>query len=108
MAHEEFPARFDELGRLIDEAIQLVSSGHGALSEAAAASVRITLAKVEAGTPGGAPLHAQLDTVRKWVDLLEHPDQHERFGGTAHVRAYALTQLGQAGGALDDYRREMT
>jgi hypothetical protein len=69
------------------------------------AEVRATLDRVEAATPGGAPLHAQLDTVRKWLAALDHPADHERFGGTAHLRAHVATQLRLAVGALEDYRR---
>lgn len=69
------------------------------------AEVRATLDRVEAATPGGAPLHAQLDTVRKWLGALDRPADHERFGGTAHLRAHVSTQLRLAVGALEDYRR---
>lgn len=69
------------------------------------AEVRATLDRVEAATPGGAPLHAQLDTVRKWLGALDQPAEHERFGGTAHVRAHVATQLRLALGALEDYQR---
>jgi hypothetical protein len=65
------------------------------------------LARVEAATPGGAPLHTQLDNVRKWLRALERPADHEQFGGTAHLRSHVLTQLRLALGALDDYEREM-
>jgi hypothetical protein len=70
--------------------------------------IRSVLDRVEAATPGGAPLHAQLDTVRKWLGALERPEDHDRFGGAAHLRGYLLTQLRLAGGALEDYLREMT
>jgi len=70
--------------------------------------VRSVLDRVEAATPAGAPLHAQLDNVRKWLGALERPEDHDRFGGTAHLRGYLLTQLRLAGGALEDYLREMT
>jgi len=72
-----------------------------------AADVRTILAHVESSTPGGAPLHAQLDNVRKWLDALERPEDHERFGGAKHLREYVLTQLRLALGALEDYRRAM-
>ena len=72
-----------------------------------AARIRATLSRVESGTPGGAPLHAQLDNVRKWLDALDSPADHERFGGIAHLRGYVLTQLRLAAGALEDYQREM-
>ena len=60
---------------------------------------------VESATPGGAPLHTQLDTVRKWLGALDRPADHEHFGGTAHIRAHVATQLRLAIGALEDYRR---
>ena len=69
--------------------------------------VRSVLDRVEAATPAGAPLHAQLDNVRKWLAALERPEDHDRFGGTAHLRGYLLTQFRLARGALDDYLREM-
>ena len=78
------------------------------LNPAHAAEIRSTLSRVEAATPGGAPLHAQLDNVRKWLAVLERPEDHDRFGGAAHLRGYLLTQLRLAGGALEDYLREMT
>lgn len=65
------------------------------------------LARVEAATPGGAPLHAQLDNVRKWLRALAQPADHERFGGAAHLRRHVVTQLRLALGALEDYEREM-
>jgi hypothetical protein len=69
------------------------------------AEVRATLDRVEAATPGGAPLHAQLDTVRKWLGALDQPAEHDRFGGTAHLRTHVATQLRLAIGALEDYQR---
>jgi hypothetical protein len=69
------------------------------------AEFRATLDRVEAATPGGAPLHAQLDAVRKWLAALDHPADQERFGGTAHLRAHVATQLRLAAAALEDYRR---
>lgn len=72
------------------------------------APIRAILARVEAGTPGGAPLHAQLDNVRKWLDAIDRPAEHERFGGAAHLRDYVATQLRLALGALEDYRQSMS
>ena len=69
--------------------------------------VRSVLDRVEAATPAGAPLHAQLDNVRKWLGVLELPDDHDRFGGTAHLRGHLQAQLRLAGNALEDYLREM-
>lgn len=71
------------------------------------AEIRSTLARVEAATPGGAPLHAQLDNVRKWLDALDRPADYARFGGAAHLRGYVLTQVRLAQGALEDYGRAM-
>ena len=72
----------------------------------AAAQLRATLARVEVATPGGAPLHSQLDNVRKWLDALERPEDHDRFGGANHLREYVLTQVRIAMGALGDYERQ--
>jgi hypothetical protein len=71
-------------------------------------AIRSILATVERRTPGGAPLHAQLDNVRKWLDLLAQPAEQDRFGGAAHLRTYVLTQLRLASGALEDYLRQTT
>lgn len=70
--------------------------------------IRRVLATVEQRTPGGAPLHAQLDNVRKWLDALSRPEDHDRFGGAEHLRDYVITQLRLTLGALEDYEREMT
>ena len=70
--------------------------------------IRSVLDRVEAATPGGAPLHAQLDTVRRWLGALEEPADHERFGGVAHLRQHVLMQVRLARGALEDYQRERT
>jgi hypothetical protein len=72
-----------------------------------AGHVRSLLAQVEDATPGGAPLHSQLDNVRKWLDALDRPDDYARFGGANHIRDYVLTQIRLARGALEDYHREM-
>jgi hypothetical protein len=69
--------------------------------------IRDLLARIEHATPGGAPLHAQLDTTRKWLAVLQHPAAHDRFGGSAHVRDYVVTQLRLTRGAVEDYAREM-
>ena len=71
------------------------------------ADIRSVLTRIESATPGGAPLHAQLDNVRKWLDAFERPADHERFGGAGHLRDYVLTQLRLALAALEDYHREM-
>ena len=92
------------LADLLDE---LRRSEQALVTHAADAGPRIRAAldKVESATPGGAPLHAQLDTVRKWLAALDRPEDHERFGGVAHLHGYVLTQLRLAIGALEDYYR---
>jgi hypothetical protein len=85
---------------------RMLAAGPNDFDAERAAEIRATLARVEAATPGGAPLHAQLDNVRKWLGVLERPDDHDRFGGTDHLRGHLLTQLRLAGGALEDYLRE--
>ena len=72
-----------------------------------AGTIRDLLARIEQATPGGAPLHAQLDATRKWLAVLERPADHDRFGGLAHIRDYVVTQLRLTRGAVDDYAREM-
>jgi hypothetical protein len=70
--------------------------------------IRSVLDRVEAATPGAAPLHAQLDTVRRWLPALEEPAEHERFGGVGHLRQHVLLQVRLARGALEDYQRGTT
>jgi hypothetical protein len=65
------------------------------------------LARIEQATPGGPPLHAQLDATRKWLAVLGRPADHARFGGTVHIRDYLVTQLRLTRGAVEDYFREM-
>jgi hypothetical protein len=69
--------------------------------------IRASLDRIERATPAGAGLHAQLDTVRKWLDVLGRPSEHHRFGGEAHIRDHVRTQLRLVRGALEDYRRTM-
>lgn len=57
-----------------------------------AAEVRATLDRIEAATPGEAPLHAHLDAVRKWLGALDRPDDHDRFGGAQHLHAHVAAQ----------------
>jgi len=61
------------------------------------------LRAVERATPGGAPLHAQLDTVRKWVAVLVQPGDHGRFGGGGRVRDHVAMQFRLARAAANDY-----
>ena len=98
--------RRDDLLDLLRDAERALPSEPNA-GTSRTAEVRATLDRVEAATPGGAPLHSQLDAVRKWLRVLEEPEQHGRFGGTAHLRQHVLTQLRLAAGALADYRRAM-
>ena len=97
----------DQLLELLRSAERTLAGEPNDLSAAEIAQIRSSLDRIEASTPGGAPLHGQLDNVRKWLDALEQPADHERFGGVAHLRAYVLTQLRLALGALEDYDREM-
>jgi hypothetical protein len=69
------------------------------------AYIRSALDQVEASTPGGVPLHTQLDTVRKWLTTFERPGDHERFGGIDHLRQHVLLQVRLAERALEDYQR---
>ena len=71
-------------------------------------AIRSALDRVEAATPAGVPLHAQLDAVRRWLRALDEPADHQRFGGVDHLRQHVLLQVRLAQGALEDYEREMT
>jgi hypothetical protein len=71
----------------------------------AAQRLRTVVAEVEASTPGGAPLHAQLDHVRRWLDALERPTDHARFGGAARLQEHLALQIRLATAALEDYIR---
>jgi hypothetical protein len=102
------PTQTADAVQLIRAAERGLLEGPNELNPEQAAEIRSTLARVEAATPRGPALHAQLDNVRKWLAVLERPEDHDRFGGTAHLRGYLLTQLRLAGGALEDYLREMT
>jgi hypothetical protein len=94
----------DALTRALELAEEVVA-GPGDLGAAEVEEIRSVLEGIGSATPLGAPLHAQLDNVRRWVDALERPADHERFGGIEHLRAYVVTQLRLARGALADYRR---
>jgi hypothetical protein len=91
---------------LLDSAERVVTSAADGVDSRAALEVARLLADVERETPGGAPLHSQLDTVRKWVDALARPEDHARFGGSAHVRDHVVGQFQRAHAAADDYFRE--
>ena len=93
----------EDLSELLRTAQRQLSREPNAMAFATA-EVRAILDRVEAATPGGAPLHAQLDTVRKWLGAFDRPADHERLGGTAHLRAHVATQLRLAIAALEDYQ----
>jgi hypothetical protein len=99
--------RIDDLLGDLRHAERKLASASDGIDPSTVAAIREMLGRVETSTPGGAPLHAQLDNVRKWLDALDHPDDHDRFGGAAHLRDYVITQLRLTLGALEDYRREM-
>jgi hypothetical protein len=98
--------RRGDLIALIEAAERALAAEPNDGNSAAAADIRALMARVEDATPGGAPLHAQIDATRKWLGLLEQPADHERFGGTAHIRDYVITQLRLTRGAVEDYLRE--
>ena len=61
------------------------------------------LRAIERATPGGAPLHAHLDTVRKWVAVLAEPGDHGRLGGGGRVRDHVAMRFRLARAAANDY-----
>jgi hypothetical protein len=73
---------------------------------ALAQDIDALLTRIELATPGGVPLHTQLDSTRKWLAVLQAPAEHGRFGGAAHIRDYVVTQLRLTRGAVEDYLRE--
>ena len=89
---------------LVAEAESILSAPN-ALDAAAAVRTLELLTALEAATPGGAPLHHQIDVVRRWVGLFRDEPEHVRFGGTAHLRTYLGTQLRLLRAAVDDYLR---
>ena len=107
--HQDLPrTQTADALQLIRAAERGLLEGPNELSPEQAAAIRSALARVEAATPRGPALHAQLGSVRKWLGVLERPEDHDRFGGASHLRDYLVTQLRLAGGALEDYLREMT
>jgi hypothetical protein len=100
------PHDFAPLHSLLLEAQRSITDAPDGALEGVGDVIRSALSRVEAETPGGAPLHAQLDNVRKWLDALDRPADHDRFGGTNHLREYVLMQLRLALGALEEYDRE--
>jgi hypothetical protein len=103
-----FAGNTRDAGELVKAAERLVLGAPDEFGADRAARVLHLLELVERATPGGAPLHAQLDTVRKWLAVIQRPGDHVRFGGTAHIRSHLAGQLGRARAAVDDYRRETT
>lgn len=93
----------EDLVALLDTASQRIADPDDAT---AARDAMTALAVIETATPTAAPLHAQLDHVRRWLVPLQEPGGHDRFGGAEHLRSHVLTQLRMARGALDDYLRE--
>jgi len=91
---------------LIEAAERALAAEPNDGNSAVAGDIRTLMARVENATPGGAPLHAQIDATRKWLGVLEQPADHERFGGTPHIRDYVITQLRLTRGAVEDYLRE--
>jgi hypothetical protein len=75
-------------------------------SRVSAGEIRAALDQVEAATPGGVPLHTQLDAVRKWLGALEQPGDHDRFGGADHLRRHVVRQVRVAMAALEEYQPE--
>jgi hypothetical protein len=80
-------------------------AGPGSLAAESAARGLGLLDSLEAATSGGAPLHHQIDVVRRWVGALADEREHERFGGTAHLRSYLDVQLKLLDAAVADYLR---
>src|SRR5687767_12046274 len=81
-------------------------SGSGRLADQSVSRGLALLESLEASTPRGAPLHHQIDVVRRWVGALADEREHERFGGTAHLRSYLDVQLKLLGAAVADYLRD--
>jgi hypothetical protein len=108
MPDQHEPVHAADLRSLVQAAEQRLVGATTDRLPAIAVEIRGVLATVEERTPRGAPLHAQLDNVRKWLDALARPADHDRFGGADHLREYVITQLRLTLGALEDYQREMS
>jgi hypothetical protein len=63
----------------------------------------VLLEQLEATTPGGAPLHRQIDIVRRWLSVIRNEAEHARFGGLPHLTDYLTVQLRLLRAAVDDY-----
>jgi len=90
---------------LVAEADAILSAPNVVDAATAARAFEI-LAALEAATPHGVPLHHQIDVVRRWVGAVANESEHERFGGTAHLRSYLDVQLKLLGAAVADYLRD--
>ena len=91
---------------MIVSAATAALSGSGPLAPEPTARGLTLLDSLEAITPGGAPLHHQIDVVRRWVGALGDGREHDRFGGTAHLRNYLDMQLKLLNAAVADYLRD--
>jgi hypothetical protein len=95
----------ETLTAFLASAESLLPSGDSPLATEVLQRIVALLGDAERASPGGAALHAQLDTVAKWMELLCHPDEHVRFGGSARVHDHVRLQLRLARAAADDYAR---
>jgi len=100
------PSANDPIER-VREAERLLQRAPDGVPDAALLTIRSTLDFVEIQTPGGAPLHSQLDAARRWLGALADPQEHQRFGGMDHLRHHLITQLRLVTSAIVDYQREM-
>ena len=98
------PTGLDALAAALASAERAIAAPNAEAAEVARALPSL-LASLEAATPNGAPLHAQLDHIRRWITVLDDRSLHARFGGDAHVREQVGFQLRLASAALEDYRR---
>ena len=94
--------RQPDASALVAEVDALVSAPN-ALDAPAGGRILDLLTALEAATPGGAPLHHQIDVVRRWVGVLWNEPEHARFGGVAHLREYVAGQLRLLRMAVEDY-----
>jgi hypothetical protein len=104
MADDALKVDLSMLTAGLEEVARAIASPNDAPEEAAR-RLREVVGRVEAATPGGAPLHSRLDNVRRWLGALENPTDHDRFGGTEHLRDHLALQIRLAVAALEDYMR---
>jgi hypothetical protein len=93
------------LASLLTTAESVLRVAGASLDEPETRRVIALVREAEQMSPGGAALHAQLDTVAKWVGLLASTAEHERFGGTTRVREHVFMQFRLARAAAEDYLR---